>query len=707
MDELTFTEYKGDMPSESLMTEGKKVKKEDFYAKHFPDFYQFLLSNMPYESFQEKLYRFYHPDAVNKCAYCGKVTKFRSFREGYNKYCSPGCTSKDKTIKEQKIQTLQSHYGVSNPSLSSDIQQKKKDTCLKKYGVNHYSKTSDWKQRVRDTCIDKYGVTSASKTDKVKQKTKDTNRQRYGRDFFLADKQITQRITSTLIQKYGGRGGASKRLLDKQRHTLLNNWGVTNPSLSRDIQAKKEQNCLEKYGVKYDIQRQEVQEKIKNTCLEVYGVSKPFESEYIRKKGKETILKKWGVDNPFSNKDIQEKIKVKNLELYGYEKASKNESIKQKTRQTNIERYGVPFTSQRPEYKTHIHRLNIQKYITSSDEDIISYKEDLGCVTYTILCHNDKCNQCLEKTFDIDNISLSRRKSQKLIICPKLNPFKNNKNTSIERYIQSILDSVNVDYVTNSRSILDSGKELDIYIPSKKIAIECNGYYWHSIAYKPQRYHFDKYVECKKQGIELISIWDDQLENKPDIVKSIILSKLGIYKKRIYARQCIIKIIDSNTSNQFLNQYHLQGSIASSVKYGLFYKDELVSVMTFGRDRISKNKDSWELYRYCTKSDVQVIGGPSKLFKRFIKDYSPAQIISFSSNDISNGNLYQKLGFEFQKQTISYWYIKNYNRYHRYTFAKHILIRKGYDQNKTEFQIMEEEGFSRIYDSGQTKWLWH
>ena len=94
-------------------------------------------------------------------------------------------------------------------------------------------------------------------------------------------------------------------------------------------------------------------------------------------------------------------------------------------------------------------------------------------------------------------------------------------------------------------------------------------------------------------------------------------------------------------------------------------------------------------------------------FKRFIKDYSPAQIISFSSNDISNGNLYQKLGFEFQKQTISYWYIKNYNRYHRYTFAKHILIRKGYDQNKTEFQIMEEEGFSRIYDSGQTKWLWH
>ena len=133
--------------------------------------------------------------------------------------------------------------------------------------------------------------------------------------------------------------------------------------------------------------------------------------------------------------------------------------------------------------------------------------------------------------------------------------------------------------------------------------------------------------------------------------------------------------------------------------------------MVFGKKRKSVNgtssDDVYELYRYCNKMGVQVVGGASKLFKYFINNYNPTSIISFASNDISNGSLYDILGFDKISENESYWYIdKNYNRYHRYRFRKSELVKMGYDKSKTETEIMREIGYWRIYDSGQTKFLW-
>lgn len=112
------------------------------------------------------------------------------------------------------------------------------------------------------------------------------------------------------------------------------------------------------------------------------------------------------------------------------------------------------------------------------------------------------------------------------------------------------------------------------------------------------------------------------------------------------------------------------------------------------------------MYRFCNKLNTQIIGGASKLFKHFINNYQVNKIESFSSNDISNGLLYNKLGFKLESETISYWYIKNKKRYHRYKFRKSELVKLGYDKNKTEFQIMEDNGYHRIYDTGQKKWIY-
>ena len=159
---------------------------------------------------------------------------------------------------------------------------------------------------------------------------------------------------------------------------------------------------------------------------------------------------------------------------------------------------------------------------------------------------------------------------------------------------------------------------------------------------KDKNYHLNKTLECEKNGYRLIHIFEYEWINKQEIIKSKLKSLFGVEQERIYARKCIIKEIDSNTKNIFLNRYHIQGEDKSKVKLGLFYKDELVAVMTFGKPRFNKNYE-WELIRYATSKHV--IGGASKLLKYFERNFNPNSIITYADRRFSQGNMYYKLGF--------------------------------------------------------------
>jgi len=123
----------------------------------------------------------------------------------------------------------------------------------------------------------------------------------------------------------------------------------------------------------------------------------------------------------------------------------------------------------------------------------------------------------------------------------------------------------------SNRSILN-GKELDIYIPDKNLAIEYNGLYSHY--YRPwedkeglkkdSKYHLYKTLECERQGIQLLQFYSDEWNFKSNILKNIIQSKLGLNQK-IYARKCKIVEVNTYTKNSFLNEYHIQGEDKSSV----------------------------------------------------------------------------------------------------------------------------------------------
>lgn len=450
---------------------------------------------------------------------------------------------------------------------------------------------------------------------------------------------------------------------------------------------RREETCIKKYGVKNPSQSDDIKDKRKQTTMERYGVENVFESQEIKNKIKKYYNDNYGVDYPSQSVEIQETRKSNSFNKYGVDHHMKVQSIREKIANSN------------------------RSHAISNIDGLIGYDSE---GQWIMSCPHPECNKCLEKNYLIFSDQAASRKAFNIEPCTRLLPIKNshNKSTTFELFIHRILDKHNIEYITNDRTILD-GKEVDIYIPSKNIAIECNGLPWHAVSRgKGMYYHIDKYKGCKDKGIQLITIWYDQYIHHPEIVESIILSKLGIYEARIYARKCVVKEVDSKTTRLFLENNHIQGRTNASVHIGLYYNDELVGVMTFANGSKlsgSKNvkKEDWELNRFCTKINTQVVGGADKLLKYFIKNYKPKTITSFSSNDISNGSLYKRLGFETDnKITTAYWYIshKDYIRYHRTSFTKNRLEKMGYDiDGKTEDEIMRNLPYFKIYDSGHIK----
>jgi hypothetical protein len=316
-----------------------------------------------------------------------------------------------------------------------------------------------------------------------------------------------------------------------------------------------------------------------------------------------------------------------------------------------------------------------------------------------------KCSDC-EKDSEISKQLLYERHKRNYVICISCNPIGHSSSSGYESEICNFLNILNIKYETNKK-IPNKKSEIDIYLPDFKLGIEFNGLYWHNELFKTKNYHLNKTIDCNTNGIELIHIFEDEWLYKKEIVLSIIKNRLGITGDRIYARKCEIKEINSKESKNFLNKNHIQGNVNSKVKIGLFYENKLVSLMTFSKGRIlmgGKNTE-WELNRFCNVIGLNIVGGASKLLKYFIKKYEPNKIVSYSDVRIFDGGMYGKLGFERISQSKpNYWYVINDIRKHRFGFRKSILIKEGYDNNKTEREIMFDRGIYRIYDCGNIRW---
>jgi len=563
----------------------------------------------------------------------------------------------------------------------------------------------------KETNLEKYGVESTNQLDSKKYKSKKSLLKKYGVDH-------VSKLESSKKSK-------SIKMLSKSNE-ISNNIKKYWESLERDdierINNKRELSNIKKYGFKNVSQVELFKEKVKKTNLEKYG-GYTYQSNILMSKVIDTNLEKYGVTHSSSNTKIKEKVKKTNLEKYGFECVSKSPIIKKKIIDTNLEKYGVENIMFLPNIVKNLNDKFYKKYKVNSyfktDEfkNSIKYNPVANEIFRKNLIINNhenyisyisnnisefKCDCGNSHTFQISSVNFHNRNNSNLPLCTICFPIGENsslKEIELRNYINSIYEGKII-------SSYRDGLEIDIYLPDLKIGFEFNGLYWHSEEYKDRNYHIDKTNYFKNRGIRIIHIWEDDWDNKKEIIKSQIINWIGSSTNKIYARKCEIREVGQLDYKLFLDNNHIQGFIRSKIRIGLYYKDELVSLMTFDNleGRRVMQEGGWNLSRFCNKLNINVIGGASKLLKHFIKYYKPNRIISYADLSWSNGKLYYKLGFELSNiSKPDYKYINESVRINKQKFTKSRLRKLGYNTSRTEDEITKELGLSKIYGCGQLK----
>ena len=504
------------------------------------------------------------------------------------------------------------------------------------------------------------------------------------------------------------------------------------PIVQKERMNKIKINCLEKYGTEYYFQTYEFKEKFKQISNEKYGCDNPFQNEEVKEKHKKTMkerygvdhysktdefkikykntnLKKRGVDNPRKDLSVIKKGQITCLERYGFLSPNKCKEVRNKIDKTNLERYGYKNISQSPEVKQKViesFRKTFYNNLLTTDrlqdkvtplftlEEYKGSKSKNGSVKNYI--YKWKCNECGSLFEDsVENGTVPR--------CFNCYP-KLSGSSKMEKEISSFCKIYYPNLIENSREIIPP-LELDIYIPEINLAIEFHGLYWHSeiTGNKDKNYHLNKYLECKKQNITLVQIFEDEWMNKQDIVKSMLLNKVKKITKKVFARKCEIIEVSNKEACKFYENNHINGQINSTISLGLINDNKLISLLSFAKPRFNKNFD-YEITRFCNKLNYSIPGGFSKLLKYFMKKYTPKNIITYADLRYGEGNVYLNNGFEYSGiSNPNYYYIRDgFFRQTRIQFQKHKLEEKLkiFDSKLTEWQNMQLNGYDRIWDVG-------
>jgi hypothetical protein len=166
----------------------------------------------------------------------------------------------------------------------------------------------------------------------------------------------------------------------------------------------------------------------------------------------------------------------------------------------------------------------------------------------------------------------------------------------------------------------------------------------------------------------LIQIWEDDWLYKKDIIKSIISNKLGI-GKRIYARKCKVDFI--NNCDEFLEDNHLNVITDYDYCIGLFYDNSIVQVICFSDNFIT---------RLCTKKNITVNGGLSKILNFYYRNFEKDLIYDFDKSFGSpsfNGFIYE------EEIPIDFKYTIGNKRYSVYKENSNKIYDVGYYRYRT------------------------
>jgi hypothetical protein len=488
-------------------------------------------------------------------------------------------------------------------------------------------------------------------------------------------------------------------------------------TLCDETQKKKKKSLIKKYGVDHQLKAKVVKEQIKQTCMKRYNVdnpaklkevqqtkrnnflSKPIEEQQkivsnSKKKRDITNLKKYGDEEIFRTNYFFKKREETSIEKYGELHPCKSDIVKNNIKKTNLERYNCKHVFQVDKYKEKIKKsisiktkIKLSKLLEVLDLELLSKYEN-NLIDLKLRCK--KCNREYYKSY----FNLQ----QGCHPCYICNPPLNGTSKDEIELLEFIKNDLGLKALSDNRIIIKP-KELDIVIPTKKIAIEYNGLYWHSTAFNKdpnlEDYHLNKTIECEKKNFRLIHIFEDEWLLKKNIIKGKLKQILKSNEKLINFEEYKIKEISNKSKDKFLSKYHTEGKDISNVNIGAFYKEQLIAVMSF----INLENYIWKLNRFCMEFNYSTLNILERIFNQFKENHNWRKIYFYIDRRWTDIELGYKLGFNLDKVTKpNVWYIKGLNRY-----SKSELKSCYNDINLISDNFLKKNGIDKIWDCGNYK----
>ena len=392
-----------------------------------------------------------------------------------------------------------------------------------------------------------------------------------------------------------------------------------------------------------------------------------------------------------ANSDRVRKIKEDTtFSRHGARHYSKTAEYQYKFKSTLDQKYGVTNPGQIESNKASRARKKQETFYNSMKE---KFQHATAAFAFEEYTRSSDCT--LRWSCKYCNLKFQSCVSYKEPKCPACFPKGNNGGqSSVEK---AVLDEIQKFYydniVENSRKIIKP-KELDLFFPRKKFALEINGIYWHSEKHVPANYHQHKYQRCSSLDIKLLMVTDHEWHTKKDCVLSFIQRKLGLAQK-FYARKCSISEISTSVANEFFEKHHILGKTNATYNLGMFYNKTLISALSV----TSVDHTTVEISRY--SSAGVVVGGFARLIKVLKNQFKLHNIRVCEDLRYGTSDIYTTVGFHLVETTKpNYWYFLNNQMLHRLDCTKEKLVLLGYSKVLSEKEIMILRGAIRIYDCG-------
>jgi hypothetical protein len=270
-------------------------------------------------------------------------------------------------------------------------------------------------------------------------------------------------------------------------------------------------------------------------------------------------------------------------------------------------------------------------------------------------------------------------------------------SAEIFRWVKQLLPQEEI--IQRWRDPTIENREIDIYLPQRKLGIEYHGLIWHSEFYsKKECRDHQKFLLAKKAGIRLIQVYEDEWAGKSNIIKAQLQGILAPFKAiRIRPKFELVTEDTPVAAREFLTEHHYLGAASGRLTVISRHEDRIVGVWVF----MKRESGVVLWHRACWNHSYKAWNPHEKALRLALlelKKMGFTRMVTFSDNRFHTGELYEKLGFSFEAELppgYSYTDLRG-KRKSKYVFR----VVAGVD----EARAAAVKGWYRIWDSGKRRY---